>query len=121
MAYDDPIVLPFGEGLNIVRRRADGELVIRTDAGADSVRWDENWKMHVPMFVRDTDELYQEIYPKLGAPRGRLAGAARVLLPGLRRTCSTPRRCRPGYPVVHEYLPDIEGFYRGWLGREVPA
>jgi acetone carboxylase gamma subunit len=26
----------------------------------------------------------------------------------------------PGYPVLHEFLPDIEGFYRGWLGREVP-
>ena len=24
----------------------------------------------------------------------------------------------PGYPVVHEFLPDIEGFYGGWLGRE---
>ena len=32
---------------------------------------------------------------------------------------SRPRRSRPGYPVVHEFLPDIEGFYRGWLGREV--
>lgn len=27
----------------------------------------------------------------------------------------------PGYPVMHEYLPDVEGFYKGWLGREVPA
>jgi acetone carboxylase, gamma subunit len=27
----------------------------------------------------------------------------------------------PGYPVVHEFLPDVEGFYRGWLGRELPA
>jgi len=26
----------------------------------------------------------------------------------------------PGYPVVHDFLPDIEGFYRGWLGKEVP-
>jgi acetone carboxylase gamma subunit len=26
----------------------------------------------------------------------------------------------PGYPVMHEFLPDIEGFYRGWLGRELP-
>jgi acetone carboxylase gamma subunit len=25
-----------------------------------------------------------------------------------------------GYPVVHDFLPDIEGFYRGWLGRELP-
>ncbi len=27
----------------------------------------------------------------------------------------------PGYPVVHDFVPDIEGFYEGWLGREVPA
>jgi acetone carboxylase, gamma subunit len=27
----------------------------------------------------------------------------------------------PGYPVVHEFLPDLEGFYRGWLGRDVPS
>ena len=26
----------------------------------------------------------------------------------------------PCYPVVHEFLPDVEGFYRGWLGRELP-
>ena len=68
--YDDPIVLPFGESLNIVRRRSDGELVIRTDGGADLCRWDENWKMHTVMFVRDTDELYREIYPKYGHPDG---------------------------------------------------
>jgi acetone carboxylase gamma subunit len=27
----------------------------------------------------------------------------------------------PGYPVLHEYLPDLTGYYEGWLGREVPA
>jgi acetone carboxylase, beta subunit len=26
----------------------------------------------------------------------------------------------PGYPLVHDFLPDVEGFYRGWLGRELP-
>jgi acetone carboxylase gamma subunit len=26
----------------------------------------------------------------------------------------------PGYPVVHDFLPDIEGFYEQWLGRPVP-
>jgi acetone carboxylase gamma subunit len=26
-----------------------------------------------------------------------------------------------GYPVVHEFLPDLEGFYSAWLGRELPA
>ena len=82
--YDDPIVLPYGEGMNIVRRASDGELVIRTDAGADLCRWDENWKMHVPMFVRDSDELYRGGLPRARPPRRRLAGAARVLLPALR-------------------------------------
>mgnify|MGYP002682410731 FL=1 len=27
----------------------------------------------------------------------------------------------PGYPVVHEFLPDIAGFYDAWLNRELPA
>ena len=88
---------------------ADGELVIRTDAGADLCRWDQNWKMHVPMFVRDSDELYREIYPEARPPRGRLAGAARVLLPGLRppagdrsRTARLPGHAR--VPARHRGL-----------------
>ena len=39
----------------------------------------------------------------------------------LAAACSRPKWSPPGYPVVHEFLPDIEGFYRGWLGRDVPA
>jgi N-methylhydantoinase B/oxoprolinase/acetone carboxylase alpha subunit/acetone carboxylase gamma subunit len=120
VSYPDPIVLPFGEGLNIVRRRSDGALVIRTDAGADLCAWNENWKMHVPMFVRDTDESYREIYPKLAHPEGDWMELREYYCPvsgHLLETEAVP----PGYPVMHEYLPDIEGFYRGWLGREVPA
>jgi acetone carboxylase gamma subunit len=119
VSYADPIVLPFGEGLNIVRRRSDGELVIRTDAGADLCRWDENWKMHCVMFVRDTPELFEEIYPRLSYPEGDWQELREFYCPisgHLLETEAVP----PGYPVVHEYLPDIEGFYRGWLGREVP-
>jgi hypothetical protein len=26
----------------------------------------------------------------------------------------------PGYPVVHNFLPDLEGFYEAWLGRKLP-
>jgi N-methylhydantoinase B/oxoprolinase/acetone carboxylase alpha subunit/acetone carboxylase gamma subunit len=118
--YDDPIVLPYGEGMNIVRRAADGELVIRTDAGADLCRWDENWKLHVPMFVRDTDELYQEVYPRLGHPEGDWQELREYYCPVSGRLLET-EAVPPGYPAIHEYLPDLEGFYRGWLGREVPA
>jgi N-methylhydantoinase B len=119
VGYDDPIVLPYGEGLNIVRRQSDGELVIRTDAGHDFCRWDENWRMHAPMFVRDTDALYEEIYPKLSYPEGDWMELREFYCPlsgHLLETDGVP----PGYPVLHEYLPDITGFYDGWLGRPVP-
>jgi acetone carboxylase gamma subunit len=120
VAYDDPIVLPFGEGLNIVRRRGDGELMIRTDAGHDLCRWDQNWKMRALVFVRDTDELYQEIYPRLSHPEGEWMELREYYCPvsgHLLETEAVP----PGYPVVHGYLPDIDGFYSGWLRREIPA
>jgi N-methylhydantoinase B/acetone carboxylase alpha subunit len=119
VGYDDPIVLPYGEGMNIVRRRSDDELVIRTDAGADLCRWNENWKLHVPMFVRDTDEAFQEIYPRLGHPDGAWQELREYYCPRSGRLLET-EAVPPGYPAIHEYLPDLEGFYRGWLGREVP-
>jgi acetone carboxylase gamma subunit len=119
VAYDDPIVLPYGEGMNIVRRTSDGELVIRTDAGADLCRADQNWKMHTVMYVRDTNESYREIYPELGHPDPEWQELREYYCPisgQLLETEAVP----PGYPVVHQFLPDIEGFYRGWLGRELP-
>jgi acetone carboxylase gamma subunit len=119
VGYDDLIVLPYGEGMNIVRRRSDGELVIRTDAGADLCRWDENWKMHVPMFVRDTDALYEEVYPRLGHPDGDWQELREYYCPASGRLLET-EAVPPGCPVVHEHLPDLAGFYEGWLGREVP-
>ncbi|MBA2764777.1 MAG: hydantoinase B/oxoprolinase family protein [Thermoleophilaceae bacterium] len=119
VGYDDQIVLPFGEGLNIVRRASDGELVIRTDGGHDLCAWNENWKMHAVMFVRDTDELYQEIYPRYSHPEGDWMELREYYCPVSGHLLDT-EAVPPCYPVVHEYVPDIEGFYKGWLGREMP-
>jgi N-methylhydantoinase B/acetone carboxylase alpha subunit len=116
--YDDPIVLPYGEGMNVVRT-PDGDLMIRTDAGADLCRSDQNWKLHVPMFVRDTDALFREVYPELGHPDGNWQELREFYCPISGRLLET-EAVPPGYPVMHEYLPDIEGFYSGWLGRELP-
>jgi len=117
--YDDPIVLPFGEGLNIVRQRQDGELVIRTDAGADLCRWDENWKMHAALRVRDTTESMRELYPAMAHPDPEWMELREFHCP-LSGHLLEVEAVPPGHPVVHEYLPDITGFYEGWLGRELP-
>lgn len=119
VTYDDPIVLPVGEGLNIVKRAADGEYVIRTDAGADLCRWDDNWKMHTVMNVRNTDESLGEIYPKLGHADPEWMELREFFCP-VSGDLLEVEAVVPGYPVVHDFLPDLKGFYEGWLGRRLP-
>jgi N-methylhydantoinase B len=114
--YDDPIVLPCGEGLNIVRRGS--ELVIRCDCGHDFCAHTENWKMHAALFVRDSDELLQEVYPKMGHCDPAWQELREFYCPSCARQLEV-EAVAPCYPVVHEFLPDVEGFYRGWLGREI--
>jgi N-methylhydantoinase B/acetone carboxylase alpha subunit len=118
-AYDDPIVLPLGEGLNIVKRSSDGEYMIRTDASVDLCRWNENWKMHAVMRVRADEASLREIYPQLGHCDPDWMELREFYCPisgDLLEVESLP----PGYPVVHDFLPDLTGFYEGWLGRELP-
>lgn len=117
--YDDQIVLPVGEGLNIVKRASDGEFMIRTDAGADLCRWDENWKMHTVMNVRNTNESLGEIYPKFAHCDPEWMELREYFCP-VSGTLLEVEAVTPGYPVVHDFLPNLKGFYEGWLGRQLP-
>jgi acetone carboxylase gamma subunit len=119
VAWDDPIVLPLGEALYVIRRRSDGELVIRSEAGHDFCRFDENWKMHATVFVRDSDELLGEVYPKMAHCDPEWMELREFYCPRSGRLLEV-EAVTGGYPVVHDFLPDIEGFYGGWLGRELP-
>jgi N-methylhydantoinase B/acetone carboxylase alpha subunit len=120
VTYEDPIVMPAGEGLNIVRRRTDGTLTYRCDCGHDFCPHDRNWKIEAVVHVRDSEESLLEVYPKMGAPDPALQQVREYLCPGCARQLEV-EALPPGYPVVHEFLPDIVGFYRGWLGLEPPA
>jgi N-methylhydantoinase B len=117
--WDEQIVLPLGEALYVVRRRSDGELVIRSEAGHDFCRADQNWKMSAVIFVRDSDELLGEVYPKLAHCDPEWMELREFYCPRSGRMLEV-EAVTPGYPVVHDFLPDIEGFYRGWLGQELP-
>jgi N-methylhydantoinase B/acetone carboxylase alpha subunit len=115
--YDDPIVLPMGEGLNAVRT-ANG-LVIRCDCGHDFCPPNRNWRMEALVFVRDDAETMGEIYPGFAGPDTEWSELREFYCPSCARQLEV-EAVPPGYPVLHEFLPDIEGFYRGWLGREIP-
>ena len=117
--WEEKIVLPLGEALYVVRRASDGVLVIRSEAGHDFCRFDQNWKMHAPVFTRDSEELLREIYPAMSHCDPEWMELREFFCPASGRLLEV-EAVTPGYPVVHDFLPDIEGFYRGWLGREVP-
>jgi N-methylhydantoinase B len=116
--FEEPIVLPVGEGLNVVRS-GDGELVIRCDCGHDLCSHDANWKMDAAVYVRDSEEALREIYPRYAHCDPAWMELRELYCPGCGRQLEV-EASPPGYPVVHEFLPDVEGFYRGWLGREIP-
>ena len=76
--------------------------------------------MHAVIQVRDSDDSLREIYPKMGHSDPEWMELREFYCPLsgalLEVECSPP-----GYPVVHDFLPDLPGFYRGWLGRELPG
>ena len=71
------------------------------------------------MFVRDSVEAMREVYPTMAHAEPEWMELREFHCPTCARQLEV-EASPPGYPVVHEFLPDIEGFYRGWLGREVP-
>ena len=113
-------MLPAGEGLNIVKRRSDGELVYRCDCGQDFCAHNRNWKLDAVVYVRESEESLSEIYPKMAGPDPTLQQIREYYCPSCARQLEV-EAIPPGYPVVHDFLPDIAGFYRGWLGRALPA
>jgi N-methylhydantoinase B len=115
--YDERIVLPLGEGLNVVR--AGSDLVVRCDCGHDFCTPSENWKMEAALLLRDSVEAMREVYPQMAHADPEWMELREFHCPSCARLLEV-EASPPGYPVVHEFLPDIEGFYRGWLGREVP-
>ena len=117
VSYDDPIVLPLGEGLNVVR--SNGDLVVRCDCGHDFCPPERNWKLEAAVFVRDSVETMREVFPKMAHSDPEWCELRELYCPDCGRQLDV-EVATPGYPLVHDFLPDIEGFYRGWLGREVP-
>ena len=112
-SFSDRILLPIGEHLCIVETE-DGERVVKCDCGHDFGDYRINWKLSANIYVRDTEEKLEEIYPGYRKPDKDWCEIRAFTCPGcgaLLEVESVP----PGYPVVFEFLPDLDGFYREWL------
>jgi acetone carboxylase, gamma subunit len=118
VGWDDPIVLPYGEHLYIVSK-GDGSYVIKCDCGHEFCDHRENWKLEALIYVRDSEESLREIYPEKMGGDPRWNHLREYFCPGC-KTLLEVEAVPPGYPVVHDFLPDLEGFYTEWLGRDLP-
>ena len=118
MPWDDTILLPYGIHLYIVQK-ADGARVVKCDCGHEFGDYTLNWKLSANIYVRDSEESFQEIYPEMMHGMPGWMELREFYCPGcaaLLEIDAVP----PGYPIVFDFLPDLETFYADWLGKELP-
>lgn len=115
--WSEKILLPIGEHLSVVQK--DGERIVKCDCGQEFGDYRNNWKLSALIFVRDDREKLEEIYPGVKCPDPTLGEVREYYCPG----CAAMLKVESvpiGYPIVFEFLPDIDSFYRDWLGKSLP-
>jgi acetone carboxylase, gamma subunit len=119
VGWDDTIILPFGEHLYVVAK-PDGRRVVKCDCGHEFCEVEQNWKLEALIHVRDTDEKLAEIFPAMMQGNAQWSQIREYFCPGCMSQLEV-EAVPPGYPVIHDFVPDIDGFYEEWLGRSVPV
>lgn len=116
--WDDPILLPYGLHLYIVQK-PNGDRIVKCDCGYEFCDYRDNWKLHALIYVRDTEEKLNELYPKLMAPDPEWQVIREYYCPG----CGTQLEVEavtPWYPVIKDFDPDIDTFYKEWIKKPLP-
>ncbi len=114
VAWPEKILMPLGEHLFIVQKGTDR--IVKCDCGHEFGDWRVNWKLSALIFVRDDEQKMEEIYPGFKSPDPDLCEVRELYCPG----CAAMLMVESvpiGYPLVFDILPDIDSFYREWLGR----
>lgn len=118
--FKDKIVLPLGPHLYIVQKE-DKTWVIKCACGHEFCSPEENWKLHANIYVRDTKEKMEEVYPYLLASHTDWQVYREFICPN--PECASlldVEAPTPWYPIIHDFKPDIETFYKDWLGIPMP-
>ncbi len=115
--WKEKILLPLHEHLYIVAK--EGERIVKCDCGYEFGDYQINWKLKCRIRVRDTFESIEKLYPKMMGSDPEWEELREFFCPkcfALLDVEAVP----PGYPVIFNFLPDIDAFYEKWLGRNTP-
>lgn len=116
VSWPERILLPISEHLYVVEKNEDR--IIKCDCGHEFGDYRINWKLSALIYVRDTEESLEEVYPGIGRPDPGLCEVREFYCPGcaaLLKVESLPA----GYPIVFDFLPNIDALYEDWLGIPV--
>ncbi|MCX6000116.1 MAG: acetone carboxylase subunit gamma [Chloroflexi bacterium] len=117
MPWKERILLPIGEHLYIVQKGKDR--VVKCSCGREFGDYRRNWKLSALIFVRDTREKLEEIYPGVRCPDPDFCEIREFYCAGcgtLLKVDSVPVGC----PILLDFLPNLDAFYRDWLGKPLP-
>jgi len=119
LGWNDRIVLPLGPHLHIVQQAGTKKWLTQCDCGHVFCDWTGNWKMHANLYVRESEEAMAEVYPKLMAPDTAWQVYREYTCPAC-GTLHDVEAPTPWYPVIHDFEPDIDAFYKDWVKLPVP-
>ena len=112
--WKERILLPIGEHLYIVQKGK--KRIVKCACGHELGDATKNWKLSALIHVRDSKKTLREIYPSTDLCDPEWMEIREFICPGC-TTLLEVEACPPGYPIVFEFEPDIDGLYRDWLGK----
>jgi acetone carboxylase gamma subunit len=115
--WEEKILLPLHEHLYIVSK--NNQRIVKCDCGYEFGDYRENWKTKCRIKVRDNAETIHELYPEYMGCDPDWEEIREFYCPGC-LTLLDVETVPPGYPVIFNFLPDIDTFYESWLGRNPP-
>jgi acetone carboxylase gamma subunit len=118
--WPDRILLRISDHLYVVRRANDGARVVKCDCGQEFGDYRCNWKTAAQLRVKTTLPEFEAIYyPPAAAPEPGWNEIREFYCPGCYAQLAV-EVVPPGYPFIFEVLPDLDRYYRDFLGLPLP-
>ncbi|MEX1255662.1 MAG: acetone carboxylase subunit gamma [Dehalococcoidia bacterium] len=115
--WPERILLPLTPNLFIVQKGA--ERIVKCRCGHEYGDYRVNWKLYASVYVRETPEQLQEVYHGREQPDPTWVQLREYICPGCGSQLEVEAMPR-GAPPDFELLPDLDTFYRDWLGKPLP-